>query len=57
MKILDQWRKKAALHSANAVFIETGFDFSYVYKESLEVIYDNYKVFYVLSLYFNCFRF
>lgn len=43
LKILDQWRKKAALHSSNAVFIETGFDFSYIYKESLEVIYSNYK--------------
>ncbi|KAL5259635.1 hypothetical protein ACHWQZ_G009923 [Mnemiopsis leidyi] len=43
LKILDQWRKKAALHSANAVFIETGFDFSYIFKESISEVYNNYK--------------
>ena len=43
IKILDQWRKKAALHSANAVFIETGFDFSYIFKESVAEVYNNYK--------------
>lgn len=44
MKILDQWRKKAALHSGNAVFIEMGNDFAFALKQQLIDMYENYKV-------------
>ena len=42
--ILDQWRKKAALHASNAVFIELGCDFSYRFTEHLKTVYSNYTV-------------
>ena len=45
LKILEQWRLKAALHSTNAVFIELGNDFTYALKEDSHLMYDNYKVF------------
>ena len=44
LKILEQWRLKAALHSTNAVFIELGNDFTYALKEDSHLMYDNYKV-------------
>ncbi|KAL5257794.1 hypothetical protein ACHWQZ_G012658 [Mnemiopsis leidyi] len=43
LKILEQWRLKAALHSTNAVFIELGNDFTYALKEDSHLMYDNYK--------------
>ncbi|XP_063673739.1 alpha-mannosidase 2x-like [Bolinopsis microptera] len=43
LKILEQWRLKAALHSTNAVFIELGNDFTYSLKEDAHLMYDNYK--------------
>ncbi|XP_063675367.1 alpha-mannosidase 2x-like [Bolinopsis microptera] len=42
--ILDQWRKKAALHASNAVFIELGCDFSYRFINHLETVYSNYTM-------------
>ena len=40
--ILDQWRKKAALHQTGTIFVEIGEDFAYVKQEALSDIYDKY---------------
>ena len=42
--VLDQWRKKASLHSTRNVFVELGDDFRYGFSGEAELMYSNYKV-------------
>ena len=44
LKIIEQWRKKAALHAVPVIFVELGDDFAYGLKEDIEDTYANYKV-------------
>ena len=48
--VMDQWRKKAALHQTNTIFVELGDDFTYATKSELETVYNTYKVKYVYLL-------